>query len=197
MSERDRLRGQASRASCFEAIFKSTHRQVLAYALRRSADRNDAEEVVSETFLIAWRRLDALPAEPLPWLLGTARRVFANQQRAARRRRPDGPHVSLEHLDPPDLEPPPLERVTERDAFASAFAALRGRDREVLSLIAWDGLSVREAAGVLGCSAPTLSIRLHRARKRLLKELGSSGHSLGEASKPSSLSGRPGFTEAP
>jgi RNA polymerase sigma factor (sigma-70 family) len=197
MSEKDKLRGQASRASRFEAIFRSTHRQVLAYVLRRTTDRNDAEEVVSETFLIAWRRLDALPEEPLPWLLGTARRVLANQRRSARRRWPNGPHASLELLGAPDLAPPPLERVAERDAFASAFAVPREGDQEVLSLIAWDGLSVREAARVMGCTAPTLSIRLHRARQRLLKELGASGHSLGEASKRSSLSERPGVTEAP
>lgn len=197
MSEKDKLRGQASRASRFEAIFRSTHRQVLAYALRRTTDRNDAEEVVSETFLVAWRRLDAVPREPLPWLLGTARRVLANQRRSAGRRWPSGPNVSLERVGAPDPAPPPLERVAERDAFASAFAALRERDREVLSLIAWDGLSVREAARVMNCTAPTFSLRLHRARQRLLKELGANGHSLGEAGKRSSLGERPGVTEAP
>lgn len=197
MGAKEEPGGRASRASRFEAIFKATHRRVLAYALRRAADVSSAEEVVSETFLAAWRRLDAVPSEPLPWLLGTARKVLANQRRSAKRRRPDGPHVPLDLLDAPDLGPAPLERLVEREAFATAFAAIGKRDREVLSLIAWDGLNVREAAKVMGCTAPVLSVRLHRARRRLLKELEASGHSLGGTSKRSPLSERPGITEAP
>lgn len=197
MSEKDRLHNQASRASRFEVIFGATYPRILAYALRRTEDRDSAEEVTSETFLVAWRRLDAVPEEPLPWLLGTARRVLANQRRTARRRWPTGPHASLDLVDAPDLGPPALERLVEREAFTSAFAELGERDREVLSLVAWDGLGVREAAKVMGCTAPTFSIRLHRARQRLLKELEASGHSLGEASKRSPLSERPGTSEAP
>jgi RNA polymerase sigma-70 factor (ECF subfamily) len=197
MSERDGLRKQASRASRFEAIFSATYPRVLAYALRRTADRDSAEEVTSETFLVAWRRLDGLPEEPLPWLLGTARRVLANQRRSARRRWPKGPHVSLDVLDASDPQPPPIERLAEREAFISAFAELRERDREVLSLIAWDGLGAREGAEVMGCTAATFSIRLHRARQRLLKELEATGHSLGQTSKRSPLSERTGISEAP
>jgi RNA polymerase sigma-70 factor (ECF subfamily) len=74
------------------------------------------------------------------------------------------------------------ERVTEKQAFAQAFAALRVRDREVLALIAWDGLDSGEAAQVMGCSPATFSLRLHRARRRLVKELEASGHSLSETS---------------
>ena len=169
-----------SRASRFEAIFRATYPRVLAYALRRAEDRDGAEEIVSETFMVAWRRLDAVPGDPLPWLLGTARRVLANQRRSARRRWPEGRHASLDLVEVADLGTAPLERLAEREAFMSAFAKLRERDREVLSLIAWDGLGVREAAEVIGCTAPTFSIRLHRARQRLLKELKASGHSLGE-----------------
>jgi RNA polymerase sigma-70 factor, ECF subfamily len=197
MGEKSGLHGHASSASRFEAMFHVTYPRVLAYVLRRTEDRSSAEEIASETFLVAWRRLDAVPEEPLPWLLGTARRVLANQRRAAKRRWPNGRHASLDLVDAPDLEPPPFERLAEREAFLSAFAALGERDREVLSLIAWDGLRVREAAEVMGCTAPAFSIRLHRARQRLLKELEASGHSLGETSKRSSLSERPGVTEAP
>lgn len=178
-------------------MFGATHPRVLAYALRRTEDRNSAEEVVSETFLIAWRRFDALPEEPLPWLLGTTRRVLANQRRSAKRRGPSGPDASLELAEVPHPEPLPFERLAERQAFAAAFAALGERDREVLSLIAWDGLGGREAAKVMGCTAAAFSIRLHRARRRLLKELEASGHSLGETSKRSPLSERPEITEVP
>ncbi len=168
------------RARRFDAIFRTTHPRVLAYALRRSADRNSAEDVVSETFLVAWRRLDAVPNEPLPWLLGTARKVLANQRRSARRREAIGPRVDLDVVEPPDPATPMEERVIERQAFARAFTSLSVRDREVLALVAWDGLEAREAAQVMDCSAATFSLRLHRARRRLVKELEAGGHSPSE-----------------
>ena len=172
------------RAKHFEAIFRANHQRVLAYALRRTPDREEAEEVVSEVFLVAWRRLSELPHEPSAWLLGTARRVLANQRRSRRRRYPDGPHLSLEVVDPEDTSSTTAERVTERATLAAAFAGLGPADRELLALIAWEGFSAGEAAEVLGCSAPVLSVRLHRARRRLLKELRASGHPKGERSEP-------------
>lgn len=191
------MAGEADRRRRFEAIFRATHPRVLAYALRRSADRESAEEVVSETFLIAWRRFDALPIEqPLPWLLGTARRVLANQRRHAARRWPTQNRASMDAVDPADPGVPIPEQIAEREAFLAAFVALRERDREVLALISWEGLDVREAALVMDCTAPVFSLRLHRARQRLLKELRRTGHSLGEANQQPSLVERPGTTEA-
>lgn len=196
MSGMGRDREHRGRTLRFEAMFRANHQRVLAYALRRAADRPSAEEVVSETFLVAWRRYDDLPEEPLPWLLGIARKVLANQRRSARRRQPDGGHASLEVVEAPHPGPAPFERVAEREAFASAFARLPERYRETLSLIAWDGLEVREAATAMGCSAAAFSLRLHRARRRLLKELAASGHSLGQQAKPMPLEERPGIEEA-
>lgn len=167
------------RARRFEAVFRANYRRVLAFALRRSVDRDSAEEIVSETFLVAWRRLEAVPEDdPLPWLLATARNLLANQRRAARRREAAGPRVALDSVDPPDSAAPIPEQVAERQAFARAFSVLRLRDREVLALSAWEGLSPREGGWVMGCSAATFSLRLHRARARLLKELAAGGHSL-------------------
>lgn len=196
MSEAEPNLGAGIRAARFEAIFRASHSRVLAYALRRATDRGQAEEVVSETFLVAWRRLAEVPSEPLPWLLGTARRVLANQRRSSRRRFPDGPHVPLEIGGIEGAASPFAERLAEREAFVAAFTALQPDDRELLTLIAWDGLEVREAAQVVGCSAAVCSVRLHRARRRLLKGLEASGHSLGEESKRSTARGRTGRTEA-
>jgi RNA polymerase sigma-70 factor (ECF subfamily) len=153
---------------------------VLGYAIRRSADRGAAEDAVSETFLIAWRRLDDVPDEPLPWLLGVTRKVIANQRRAAGRRAPDGPLIPLEAV--PDLDPgvAVADLVADGQAFATAFAALSAGDRELLALVSWDGLAPREAAAVLGVNPATFYLRLHRARKRLLKELAKTGHPSGE-----------------
>jgi len=173
-------RPSTSRARQFEGIFNACYPQVLGYAIRRTDDRAAAEDAVSETFLVAWRRLDAVPTEALPWLLGVARKVLANQRRAAGRRAPDGPLVPLEAVADPDPRAAVADLVADRQAFATAFAALGPGDREVLALVSWDGLAPREAATVLGCTPATFYLRLHRARKRLLKELEMSGHSFGE-----------------
>src|SRR5262249_23481173 len=157
-----------------------------AYALRRSADRAAAEEAVSETYLTAWRREDVFPREALPWLLGIARKVLANQRRSASRRRAHGVHLPLESVQAPPPRFTPYAQLAAGEAFGSAFSRLGERGRETLSLIAWDGLEPREAAKVVGCTPAVFSIRLHRARRRLMKELEASGHSLG-ASRPSSL----------
>jgi len=191
------LPDETNRRRRFEAIFHTTYPRVLAYALRRSANRESAEEVASETYLIAWRRFDVVPEDhPLPWLLGTARRVNSNQRRHAARRSPNRGDSPIDGVDAPDPRAPMPEVLAEREAFVAAFAALRERDREVLVLIAWDGLGVGEAAAVMDCTRAVFSIRLHRARQRLLKELQRTGHSLGEANEQPSLVERPGATEA-
>ncbi len=177
MSEGESL-PPASRARQFEAIFNVCYSRVLGYAIRRTEDRATAEDAVSETFLIAWRRLDAVPPDPLPWLLGTARKVLANQRRAAGRRAPDGPLIPLEAVPDPASGASLPDLVGDREAFVTAFAALNPADRELLTLVSWDGLAPREGAAVLGISAAAFSLRLHRARRRLMKELAARGHSL-------------------
>ena len=74
-------------AARFEALFQAHHRRVLAYALRRSSREADAEDVVADTYAVAWRRIADIPDgdDALPWLLGVARRVSANQHRSAGR----------------------------------------------------------------------------------------------------------------
>jgi RNA polymerase sigma-70 factor, ECF subfamily len=173
-------RSSTERQREFEGIFGTCYSRVLGFAIRRSDDRATAEEAVSETFLVAWRRLDAVPEEPLPWLLGVARKVIANQRRAAGRRAPDGPLVPLEAVADPAPGAGLPDLVADREAFAAAFASLSPADREVLALVNWDGLSPKEASTVLDCTPATFYLRLHRARRRLLKELEARGHSFGE-----------------
>jgi DNA-directed RNA polymerase specialized sigma24 family protein len=151
-----RARGDAQ----LEALWHEWHRHVLAYALRR-ADPATAEDVVAETFAIAWRRLAEMPDRPLPWLLGVARRVLANHRRGERRRR-----ALVDRLPVPAApEGAPAGRAL------GALASLRERDREVLLLHAWEGLDHAEAGTVMGCSAATFAVRLHRARRRFEREL--------------------------
>ena len=72
---------ERTREDRFEELFREHYRAVRGYAPRR-ASGDLAQDAVSETFLVAWRRLDDVPADPLPWLYGVARRVLANQRRS-------------------------------------------------------------------------------------------------------------------
>jgi RNA polymerase sigma-70 factor (ECF subfamily) len=154
-------------ADAFESLFERHHRAVLAYALRRVPTAVDAEDAVSETFAVAWRRFDRAPeAEAaLPWLLAIARRVLANQHRSTDRRFRLGIRLRANARDTTttyDADTPALE----------ALDRLRADDRELLRLLAWEGLSQAEAGSVLGISENAVAIRLHRARKRFAEELG-------------------------
>jgi RNA polymerase sigma-70 factor, ECF subfamily len=189
-------RPATSRARQFEEIFSACYPQVLRYAIRRTTERAAAEEAVSETFIVAWRRLDVVPDKPLPWLLGVARKVLANQRRSEERRTPEGTAVSLERVADAELGPGFAEVMADREAFAAAFAALDPREREVLSLVFWDGLAPREVATVLGVTSASVYMRLHRARRRLSRELEVFGHSRGERTKPPVRRPGPDVTEA-
>ena len=160
----------------FESCFRDNYPAVLAFAIRRLPDRATAEDAASETFAVAWRRRDLIPDEPLPWLFGIALRVVANQRRSVQRRDRLGDRLEQEAGSGADA-PEPADALGRRDAFSRAFQRLSEDEREVLRLVAWDGLSTREAASVLGCSAAAFRVRLHRARRRLAKHLEAAGHS--------------------
>lgn len=131
----------------------------------------DVEDVVAETFVVAWRRLDEVPAFGLPWLLGVARGVSANARRSHRRR--GALHERLVALDDStDLSPPDDVWPARDDSdVVAALHALSDGDRELLTLLAWDGLTQEEAAEALGCSRGALKVRLHRARRRFAQLL--------------------------
>jgi RNA polymerase sigma-70 factor, ECF subfamily len=181
----------------FEIVFGNNYSRLLSFTVRRAQSRDLAEEIVAETFLIAWRRLEDLPEEPLPWLFGAARRLLANHTRYTKRRSRFGTPLSLEGVEIGDPTSSPPEQVADRQAFITAFASIRVEDREILTLVGWEGLSSREGAEVLGCTTASFSLRLHRARRRLLKEMATFGHSLGEGGEQPRPSQTPGTAEAP
>jgi RNA polymerase sigma-70 factor (ECF subfamily) len=155
--------------SVLDDLFRLHAADVLAYALRRT-DPVTAEDVVSEVFLIAGRKLDRIPErEPQLWLYAVARRVLANDRRGARRR------LALTTMLG-DLQRTPAPTLAAADSpLVAALAALRPADREVLMLTAWEGLDAPAAAVTLGCSAHAVHTRLHRARARLQAELARRG----------------------
>ena len=149
----------------FEIAFERHHRAVFAYSLRRVSNEADAEDVVAETFSVAWRKVDRLPDEDgaLAWLLAIARRVIANQRRSGSRRI----RLALR------LEKQPRSSVgaIPNGPAVEALERLRADDQELLRLLAWEGLSQAEAGVVLGISANAVAIRLYRARRRFREQL--------------------------
>lgn len=146
----------------FSAVFDRFSPAVLSYLLRRT-DRANAEDALSETFLVVWRRRDEFPREPLPWLYAIARRVLSNQARSHARRAALDARLAQTSLMDPWVD---AHESSISDPTMAALTALSPTDREVLLLHAWEELSRDEAAQVLGCRPATYAVRLHRASKR-------------------------------
>jgi RNA polymerase sigma-70 factor (ECF subfamily) len=163
------LRPPDERRWRFEEIYAACHDPVLGYVLRRTGNGHDAADVLAETFLTAWRRLDDIPGgeSTRPWLYGVARRVLANHHRGERRRLALGDRLRAELTGVA-----PADHHGDLDAIADAFRALPQNERELLSLVAWEGLDTGQIATALGCSRNAVRIRLHRARRRFAAALG-------------------------
>lgn len=157
----------------FKAMYDQHYPAVLRYAARR-VGAEAARDIAADTFLTAWRRLDRVPpGQPLPWLYATARRCLANELRRRDRRERLDSRIRAEATRGPDVAgPEPSERVADRLAVLTALATLRPNDQEALRLIEWEQLDVAAAAQVMGYSAATFRVRLHRARRRFARVLG-------------------------
>lgn len=149
----------------FRALYDGNFAAVLGYTLRRVDQPADAADVVSEVFLVAWRRLDeAPPGDGRPWLFGIARHTLSNYHRGQRRRQRLGGR--LRDALGRDVVPDPATGVAEWDRIRRVLLRLRPDDRELLMLVGWDGLTPTEAAGVVGIAPGTARMRLARARHR-------------------------------
>ena len=157
----------------FQEIYRSYHRNVLGYFLRRT-DATSARDGAAETFLVAWRRLDDVPGgeRTLPWLYGVSRRVLANQRRsrdryAALGRKLTHGNNSAEEQSP---EVVVLRRAEDKEML-DAVSRLGPEDQEVLRLTVWEELPHAQVAEVIGTSAHAVTQRLHRITKQLAREL--------------------------
>jgi RNA polymerase sigma-70 factor, ECF subfamily len=159
-----------AREARFTRLYEQHHETVRRYVWRRDPDLVD--DVVAETFLVAWRRLDDVPEEGVaPWLIGVAGNVRRNARRSARRQAA----VSTRLADAvPRL--PDAGATREGTALQAALRGLAERDREVLLLAVWDGLDRAAIAAALGCSKANVSVRLHRARRRFARALADHHH---------------------
>lgn len=155
----------------FNALYGAHYGAILRYACRRT-DRDTAGDVVAETFLIAWRRLAAVPTDPAqvePWLYGVARRVLANADRSRRRTERVTARLWQEGQD--WEVPDPAAGISELARLGQALRRLPEPDSEALRLIGWEELDLAGAALAMGCSRSTMAVRLHRARRRLERAL--------------------------
>lgn len=161
-----------ARASRFSAVATEVWEPLHRY-LRRRADANDVDDVAAETLMVMWRRLDDVPeGAELPWCYAIARRCLANHRRADGRRRRlvdriTGRGTVQVHSDDPAAM---VERTDP--ALHTALAMLSADDRELITLWAWEQLSVTEIAVALDTAANTVSVRLRRAKQRLAGHLG-------------------------
>lgn len=171
MNPSETRRATSEAEARFEACFRTHYAEVLAYALRRLSERDAAEDVAAQTFGVAWRRLDVLPADPLPWLFGVARQVIRNESRSERRRARLVTRIIGQHRTA--SAPDPADSLGARSCIADALDRLKRPTRG--SLAGCVGGSRLRPRG-RGARMRRVRVALHRARRRLAKELAASGH---------------------
>ena len=156
----------ADRVERFRLLYDAAYPRIVAYALRRARSREDALDAVSDTFMAVWRRLDDVPAEPrsIPWVYGVAHRVLANQYRGLDRLARLTKRVEATAAPEPQIDP-------DFDPVHRALGVLPPGDREILTLHAWEELDNDEIGVVMGITRSAVAVRLHRAKKRLAREL--------------------------
>ncbi|MBN9104521.1 MAG: sigma-70 family RNA polymerase sigma factor [Propionibacteriaceae bacterium] len=149
----------------FRRLYERTSPRVYSY-VRRHCHEANCDDVLAEVYLVAWRRYGELPADPVPWLLGTARKTLGHLWRSRdRQQRLIAELHGVQQLAGPDCA---VEAV-ERTDLLTALAALDLDDREVLLLVGWDGMDAAGVAAVLGVSPVAARARLSRARRRLAR----------------------------
>jgi RNA polymerase sigma-70 factor, ECF subfamily len=140
-------------------LFNDHQTALMRYATRR-VGIGAAPDIVADTFTVAFRH-NAPPPDALPWLYAIARNVIRNQVRGSTR----AAARALPHMA--NVQPDLADDVVERDAVITALRSLTDSAREVLMLVAWEGLSPEQGALAMGCSNAAFRVRLHRARQQL------------------------------
>ncbi|WP_309649620.1 sigma-70 family RNA polymerase sigma factor [Nocardioides sp.] len=169
--------GAAERRARFEALAPQLVEPLRRFLARRT-DSATADDVLAETLLVCWRRLDEVPEAALPWAYGVARLCLANAQRGARRQERLAARVAV--VDPPTRSVPGPDADRGDPRLDEALAGLTETEAELVRLWAWEQLTPGEIAAVLDLTPNAVSIRLHRARAKLRDSLrkidGAAGH---------------------
>jgi len=153
----------------FRVLYNDLYDDLWRYVQRRSINTEEARDTLSEVFLVAWRRLEDIPAgqEARLWLFGVARNLVKTSWRK-RKRRGDlvvriGSEMSTRGTTDEELDNSGVLKIVKALQFLSE------NDQEILRLVAWEDLSHKEISVVLGCSENAVAIRIRRARVRLMK----------------------------
>ena len=154
----------------FELIYRDTYQRTLAYVRRRAHGTIDADDVVAETYVVAWRRLDEFcnVEEPQAWLYAVAYRTLSNHRRSSSRQLNLADKVR--HASANELRLDPAWSIEKRDEYTrvvQAMERLPERDREVLRLAAYEELDHAAIGMVLGIRTPLVRTVLYRARRKL------------------------------
>ncbi|MEV7884171.1 RNA polymerase sigma factor [Streptomyces sp. NPDC002817] len=171
-----RKRIRAGDHDAFGDLFDAYARSVYNHAYRLTGEWTTAEDVVSLTFLDAWRlraRIDEEGGSLRPWLLGIATNVTRNTRRAARRHAAAVARLPRDEAvgDFADEVARRLDDSAQLAVVRTALARLRRAEREVLALCVWSGLDYAAAAEALGVPVGTVRSRLSRARTKLAKHM--------------------------
>ena len=174
---------EGDREERFVRLYRDFQPKISAY-VRRRLPESDAADALADTFLTVWRLVGRAPEDPLPWLYRIAANSVANQRRSARRRSrlQDRARVWRELGGVGDST---LAAETS-GALQTAWPRLAEGDREVLRLVAWEGLDGQQLASALGCSHAAARVRVHRARRRLARLLDESAEPGSGHTRPSS-----------
>lgn len=156
----------SDKAARFAKLVTKHRHALLRYGLRRLPDNTMVEDLVAETFIVAWRKWDQIPSsdEELFWLYGVAGRILSNLRRSEYRQLRLQGRLSLEREQESDtstFSPVDLEELLQ------ALGGLSPSEREILQLTYWERLSYREISLALGCSENAVGVRLTRARQSL------------------------------
>jgi RNA polymerase sigma-70 factor (ECF subfamily) len=158
-------RVDVDRRARFEAVAADVYVPLQRY-LRRRARPDDADDVLSDTLLVIWRRLDEVPPDRLPWCIGAARRCLANHRRGERRRLRLVERTAAQRRDTSGGDP--QESIDQSDPdLAAAISDLSESEAEIVRLWAWDRLEPREIAVVLDITPNAASVALSRAKRKL------------------------------
>jgi RNA polymerase sigma-70 factor, ECF subfamily len=178
----------SARRDAFKSLYLLTHQRLYAYAYRRASSSQDAADAYSETYAIAWKKFEQIPEGfEIAWLYNTCRYVLFGIGRETMRMN----EVLLE-LGSDSGRSADVTNTSALEA-REALGRLKADDREVLMLVAWDGLDSHGLGTALGCSEAAARVRLHRARRNLAKVLGSAselGDALSAASGPDNFARR-------
>lgn len=164
--------GDRNRHEKFEALYAAHVKDLLSYALRRSASTHDAVEALSEAMLVAWRRIDDVPEgiEARLWLFGVMRNVLNNSRRSSRRQKRLIEKVSS--LLEADVQEETLSRDTRTSNVHEALKQLRPIEAEVIRLSIWEELTSSQISTLLQIPPETVRTHLHRGRLKLRGLLG-------------------------